>query len=215
MPGLDQSADHEINQNRLYRPADKWLGDGKLWALHTQYRNAVGAVDPGEENPDSFLTCTDSGNTTHELQAAWEPDIATTPLRTTGNEDIDRLYILSEGKHIITSIDTSACPPELVNSEYNTRDIPGRPEEPDDPGKPQEPTGISTNPGTPFMYFSFKTGEILSISKILPRVDSDDISFPEKIPGGDAIGNRYDPTTDGIDQKPLRLGDDRDRCRQL
>ena len=202
-PQLTMSQDHSPGRTKNYLPTDKWFdGSNNLWLLHTQYRNAAGAVDPNEPAPSAFLTCTAPDNSTHELQINWNTDQARTPLRITGNKEADRLYLMDHGTQYLITFDTSHCPLQRVPSEYDHRDIPNRPSYPDRPSTPQPPTGMSTHHATPFMYYSFSTGEILYVSKIYPLITADTMEFPENTPPFTPIGKRFDPISSNIDNSP-------------
>ena len=202
-PPLTVSQDHVPNQTVRYFPADKWLGDDNLWFLHLSFREATGAFNPAHTAPTTLNTCTATDQTTPDLQMAWTARYAATPLRITGiDSTTKRLYVLSHDSQTIITYDTSQCLPELINSEYNYQEIPNKPDRPHYPGHPQSPTGISTHKDTPQMYFSFSTGEILYISKILPLLDTNTINLPEHSPPFTPVGPRFDPTTTDINQGP-------------
>ena len=200
-PHLDLSPDHN-GRTRTYLPADMWKGSNNLWFLHTQYRNAAGAVDPAQTSPTALKTCTADDASTPTIQVLLDLQQVNTPLRITGIDTTNRVYILSHETQELVTIDTSLCPPELVASEYNYQEIPNKPQHPVYTNHVQTPTGISTHQDTPFMYFVFATGEILRISKILPSLEDTTVMFPEHSPGSTIVGPRFDPRTTTIDQGP-------------
>ena len=202
-PPLTISQDYSPSRRQYYLPADKWRGGDNLWFLDISFRLATGAFDPAHTAPTTLKTCTATDSTTRELQMAWTKYQANTPLRLTGLDGTTkRLYILSNDTQDIITYDTSKCLPELINSEYNYQLIPNKPHRPHYPAYPQAPTGISTHKDTPQMYFSFSTGEILYISKILPLIDTNTINLPEHTPPSIPVGPRFDPTTTNINQGP-------------
>ena len=165
---VDLSTDATSSINTII---DAHLLEGILWTIDIEYRQSIYGRDPG--NLVNVNTCGDS-NVTNKTTS----DNSNVYLRFTGQGNL--LYALGYGVNTIDTYDISSCPPTKAESEFDYQDIedlPGR-------GLQAVPTGISTNDGL-LMYFSFPTGEIRHIRKILPTLEGNPntISFRENTDG--------------------------------
>ena len=148
--------DFSTQADRLFRTIfDAHLLEGTLWTIHRGDRKAIYG-----RNPNNLLdvnTCKTQANLPERKLY----------LRVTGQGNL--LYALNHELQSIDTYDISSCPPTETESEFDYQeieDLPGR-------GLPDSgPTGISTDDGL-LMYFSFPTGEIRHIGKILPEVVKD------------------------------------------
>ena len=151
---------------------DAHLLEGVLWTIDLSDREAIYGRNPG--NLADVNTCSDS-SVTNKTQSALPKQY----LRVTRQGNL--LYALNYGSQSIDTYDVSSCPPTETESEFDYQEIEHLPGH----GLQAVPTGISTDDGL-LMYFSFPTGEIRHIGKILPTVveDSHTITIRENTDDG-------------------------------
>ena len=159
---------------------DAHLLEGVLWTIDLSDREAIYGRNPG--NLADVNTCSDS-SVTNKTQSALPKQY----LRVTRQGNL--LYALNYGSQSIDTYDVSSCPPTETESEFDYQEIEHLPGH----GLQAVPTGISTDDGL-LMYFSFPTGEIRHIGKILPTVveDSHTITIRENTDDG-VHGSRRQP----------------------